>query len=226
MAAPAAIAWQPARVEKGATELPGTVPADFGTFELRWVIGPQVNARLVTREPAGSAELPLMEKELWPLVLEGGVTAVFQEWFPLLNANEPTTARLIVVVKTADLFSVLADGRTPPEERLARGLAAIRWAGVSEAASARRVRGTTGEFELSWERMARRAPELVGRRLSTIGQGGLPELRLIPWMDASVGNAMILMKVPAPEAGGAAAHLAPLVTVNTEELLRGFDRLR
>ena len=102
------------------TALPGWVRADFGRFEFRWLIAPDGNARLATLEPAGSGEIPPMEKELWPLVLDGGATALFQEWFPLLNVKAPTILRLIVVVSTKELFSVLPGTKVPPAVRLER----------------------------------------------------------------------------------------------------------
>jgi hypothetical protein len=230
MPAAKAIAWEPVRQEKETTEISGSVRADFGTFELWWVIEKQGSARLVTREPSGSAELPLMEKQLWPLVFEGGLTAIFQEWYPLVNVKAPTTVRLIVTVPSKELFSAFSDGLVPPEERLPKKLLALRWDGATDDDGVRRVRGVIWEntkgFALLWERRVGRQPALVGEAASRTGKGEPLASRLIPWVDEHAGNTMILEAVASPEGGGTLPHLIPLFVVNTKDLMRGFDQAR
>jgi hypothetical protein len=221
---PRTVTWEQPFSEPGRTVLPGWVRADFGRFEFRWKIGPEAKARLTTLEPAGSGELPPLEKELWPLVLDGGSTALFLEWLPLLGVKAPTTLRLVVVVPTGELFSVLPGTELPPAAGLRGKPATLRWAEAVGENAVRYVQATctggSGRLELYWRREAGRPPALAGRAAEAASAG---EIRLVPWMDEASGLAVLFRQVQPLE--GSPPHLLALALVRTEELLQGFRQL-
>jgi len=124
------ISWKQPVKEKDETVIQGFIKSGFGNFEFMWVINPDGMSKLVTRKFSGSAELPLKEKKILPLVLPDGNTILFQEWPPLLNEKKPYSIRAITRVSTSDLFSVISGVKLPPSCIISKIPEHIKWGKV------------------------------------------------------------------------------------------------
>lgn len=104
------IAWGAVSVEGGAVVVPGSVHADFGRFDFFWQIPEKGAARLMAKEPLGSAEMGLRLVALYPYFAGDGSASIFRERVPLLNGREPRALTLIAVVSADELRAGIALG--------------------------------------------------------------------------------------------------------------------
>jgi len=224
-----AISWEKPFTENGKTVVPGSVQADFGRFEFRWLLAPDGSTRLVTIEPGGSAEVPSLEKQLWPLVLDTGVTALFLEWLPLLNDKSPIRLRMIVVVSTKELFVELPTLLIPGASNLRRAFDTVSWDGLSEENGTQFLRGairsSDGTHDVFWKREPRGQPVLREKAQKPVGHLSTGEIRLVPWIDDEARAAMICREIGIEDDKSQTPHLVPLAMVQKEELLSGYRGL-
>jgi len=108
--APNPIKWGAVSIEGGAVIVPGSVHADFGRFDFFWQIPEKGAARLMAKEPLGSAEMGLRLVALYPYFPGDGLASIFREHVPLLNSREPRALTLIAVVSADELRAGLALG--------------------------------------------------------------------------------------------------------------------
>ena len=104
------ITWGAASLENGAVVVTGSVHADFGRFDFFWQIPEKGAARLMAKEPLGSAEMGLRLVTLYPYFPGDGSASIFRERVPLLNGREPRALTLIAVVSADALRAGLALG--------------------------------------------------------------------------------------------------------------------
>lgn len=223
------ISWHKSYQEKDKTIIPGSVKADFGKFEFRWIIYQDGIIKLVTLESAGSGELPPIEKKLLLLVLEEGNTILFQEWYPLVNVKEPYTIRPIAKVSTADLFSVLPKIKIPPTSPINQKVYTIKWGKIFLKNMNKYIQGVTkasfGTLNIYWKKEKDHNPELI--TLESSGAGELPpaEIKVLIWLDESKGKTIIFQeRFPQLNQGGV-PYLWFLTTVKTADLISGFKSL-
>ncbi len=223
------ISWQKSFKENGMTIIPGSVQIDSIRFEFRWMIAADEEAKLVTLESDGSAELPLLEKKILFLVLENGITLLFQEYFPLADRKEPYTIILIATVSTIELFSVLPDTKLPPSSPLIIKTSSIRWGEVFQKKNVQYLEGSLtasfGTLNIFWKKAAGRIPELI--TIESPGAGELPpvESRLIPWIDETSATTVICQERYPQLNQEFISYLWCLASVKTDELMFGFKRL-
>lgn len=223
------ISWQEPYKKKDMTIITGSVQADFGKFELRWIIDADKKARLITLESPGAGELPPIEKKILLMVYKDGITHLFQEWYPLLNVKEPYTIRLITSVSTADLFSVLPASKLPPVSPVIKKTQHIIWGKVYSKNGIQYLQGmlkaSFGTLNILWKKEAGRIPQLI--TMESPGAGELPpiESKLLPWMDETTGTALICQERQPQLNEEYTPYLWCLAKVKTSELLSGFNRL-
>jgi hypothetical protein len=223
------ISWHPVFQENGLTIIPGFLKTDFGGFEVRWVVGPNRTARLVTLESPGTGELPLRQKKLFLWFAERRATVVFQEWPPMVNVKEPVIIRPIVKVSTADLFSVLPKMKLPPAAKVNKEPQPITWGRSYGKKGARYLPGllqaSFGRLNIYWKKEAGGIPELI--TLESPGAGELPprQARLYIRMDEKTGLSIIFQERQPLRNQGLTSYLWPLATVRTGELMAGFRQV-
>jgi len=97
------ITWQTSYEKDDYLYIPGSVTADFGTFNFMWKIGHNNSCQLITLQNFGAGELPPIEEKLYLLYNENGTTTIFSEIPSLYNSSEPAKLKKIVTVRTRDL---------------------------------------------------------------------------------------------------------------------------
>jgi len=221
------ISWQQPVKKNDYTIIPGYAKADFGRFEFRWIIKPGGVSKLITLEPSGSSELPLVEKKVLPLVLSDGNTLLFQERPSLLNEKKPLRICAITSVSTLDLFSVFPVVKLPPSCIISKTSNHIKWDNVFSKNGVKYLQGYTkssfGSLNLLWKKEGSRNPELVV--VESPGAGELPavETKLLPWIDEASGLTVICQERFPQLNQGYCSYLWCLTTVKTSELLWGFN---
>jgi len=220
------IIWQPQKKMKDKTVIPGSSKADFGKFEFRWIINPDGKARLVTMEPAGSAELPLIEKRIMPLVLPDGSTLLFQDWLPLLNEKKTSSIRLITRVSTSELFSVFPVVKVPPSSAIGKTVNQVLWGIVCVKNDVKYLPGSTkvpsGSLNILWKKRGAGIPELVTEESPGAGELPAVERKLLIWIDETSGITYICKEQFPLLDQGYCSYLQCLTAVKTDELLKGF----
>jgi hypothetical protein len=216
-----AVNWQGPVQGNNATVIPGVVRAPFGAFELRWMVEPAGKARLAYLDPAGSAELPLMEKSILILNNRDGTTALFQEWFPLLNDKKPSRLNEIAVVSTSSLFSVVAGSESPPAFSLGGSTRSIRWGQPSTVDGVKYRKGlakaATGTIALAWRTASSGGAELYLMSDSRADAGKGDATRLYLWIHDEAQTAELLRVEP-----WRVNVLRPVITVPLKSLLSGL----
>jgi len=221
------ISWQQPVKVKDETVIQGFVKSGFGNFEFMWVINPEGMSKLVTRKFSGSAELPLKEKKILPLVLPDGSTILFQEWPPLLNEKRPYSMRVIATVPTSELFSVLPGVKLPPSCIISKIPEQIKWDKVFDKNGIKYLQGNTkgssGPVNLLFEKKGSGNPELVLVESQGNGELSSKESKLLPWMDETTGLTYICQERFLHLNQGNSPYLWCLATVKTVELLSGYN---
>lgn len=216
-----AINWQSPRQENGISVITGTVQAPFGAFELRWAREPNGAARLISLQPGGSAEAPLMEKSVFILNDRDGDTTLLEEWFPLLNQKGPARLNKIAVVDTASLFSVVAGSDSPPAFAIDGTVRSVRWGArsIADGVAYRKglVKAGSKTIGIAWRIAPEEAPELSLLEDSRISAPKGVGTRLFLWIDSSAQNAVLLQAEP-----WRIPVLKPVVVVSSESLLSGL----
>jgi hypothetical protein len=225
----AAITWEKSVSEKGRTIIPGSLQADFGRFEFRWIITAEGKTKLVFLEPVGSAELTPIEKNILLLADETGNTLLFQEWFPLSDSKEPASLNLIAAVSTKELFSVLTPEKQPPTAPIIKHTAHISWGDTYRNKGATYLRGTVpvsfGTLNILWKKKAQSIPLLITEETPAAGELPPSEAPLAFWTDKTAGISLICQERHPQLNQKFIRHLWPLAKVKTEELLEGLRRL-
>lgn len=221
----AAITWENSYQKDGSTVIPGSVMTDSGRVTLRWILLPNRTTRLVSVVTPGAGERPPVETPLYLLLRQDGTTAVFQEWFPLVNTFAPPELRAIAVVKTEELFAVTGVN-SPPVHQMGARTAKITWDGTVTKNEVQYVGGAVqtefGQINIYWK--VDGMPQLI--TLDAPGAGEMPpqEAKLYLWHDKTNAVTMILqVRAPLLNQGGP-SYLWPLVTVSTDDLMDGLKK--
>jgi hypothetical protein len=197
------------------------VRAPFGAFELRWMVEPMGKARLAYLDPAGSAELPLMEKGILILNSRDGTTALLQEWFPLLNDKKPPRLNEIAVVSTSSLFSVVTGSESPPAFSIDGSTRSIRWGEPSTVDGVKYRKGlakaAAGTIALAWRTASSGGSELYLMSDFRADAGKGDATRLYLWIHDEARTA-ILLRVESWRVD----VLRPVITVSMKSLLSGL----
>ncbi|MCL6589421.1 MAG: hypothetical protein K6U80_05640 [Firmicutes bacterium] len=232
------ILWQKPVREKGVTIIPGAALTDFGRLELRWIIGDR-ETRLVTLEAPGAGELPPLERPIFLLVRDNGVTLLFQEWVPLANENKPVTVRDLVSVDTNDLFSVLPGKRVPPEAQISRKIIPIKWGRMYQKNGVQYLPGKlggpwpSGRRDIYWMKKPGRiaglfSPEDRGNGVRNMAapRDSNDDARLFLWLDGMNGATVLFLEDSLETNQGNISYLWPFAVVETTQLLSGFNEVQ
>lgn len=221
------ISWNEPIKDKDKTIIHGYARTDSGLFEFMWIIKSEKESKLVAMKAPGSAELPLKEKKVMPMVLSDGVTLLFQEWPPLLNEKKPLRIRLIASVSTAELFSVLPDKIIPQSCIVPKAPEQIKWGTVFNKKGIKYIQGTTrasfGSLNLLWKKDGAKNPELIVEERPGAGELPAVERKLLPWIDETGGFTFICQERLPQLNQGSSPYLWCLTAVKTEEILSAYE---
>lgn len=223
------VSWQTPIQKEGVLVIPGSIQADFGSFDLQWHISNHHYPKLITFTPSGSSALPSWEKPIliWPR--QNGTTHLFMQRIPLLNEEKPYTLQRITTVPTEELFSVIPERQLPPFSLKNLKTTPLHWGKMYMKNNAQYLPGTlaipSSPFSIAWRKKPRHTAELVALQTPEAGETDGVDVHLYLWMDPKKDLTLIFQERYPLLHPNSTTYLWPIAVVSQSKLMNGFKQV-